>query len=94
MHDWGLRSADFYRHGSIGRMNFFEPPARTEYAMWNQGWDWLVIAHERVGTPNLAVVSVQFHPPSVRLPKEKAKPQEPFGLAKTILKRARELEPA
>ena len=77
---WGLR----------GNMDFFEPPAKTEYAMWNQGWDWLVIAHERVGVPELAVVSVQFHPPSVRLPKEK--PGEP--MVEPVKQLIRELEPA
>lgn len=45
---------------------------RTEYAMWNDGRDWLVIAH---GGPDC--VSVQFHPPSKRLPKAApVKPRE------------------
>jgi hypothetical protein len=35
------------------------------YGTWQDGWDWLVIAHENVGQ----VVSVQFHPLSKKLPK-------------------------
>ncbi len=54
----------------------------TEYAMWNDGWDWLVIAHENSFA---GAVSVQFHPPSRRLPKRQVT-QPPA--------RTRELEPA
>jgi len=36
----------------------------TEYAMWGLGHnDWCVVAHERVGDPDIAVISVQFVPP-------------------------------
>jgi hypothetical protein len=66
-------------------MNFYEPPSkpRFQYEMWQNGWDWLVIAKERGG--DLPVVSVQFHPPSKRLPKQQMI---------TPPVRARELEPA
>lgn len=57
---------------------------RQIYAMWQDGWDWLVIAHENPGH----VVSVQFHPPSRKLPRSKTVPS-PFQH-----KPARELEPA
>ena len=36
----------------------------VRYSTWQDGWDWLVIAHESGDH----CVSVQFHPPSKRLP--------------------------
>jgi hypothetical protein len=60
-----------------------------KYSMWQDGWDWLVIAHESVDGD----VSVQFHPPSVRLPKPSVPDLTPMP-ERRVFKRERELEVA